>query len=67
MNGLEMKPTDISLIRKYKTVDIPCVHAAIGSIQKSLQRYVKFSEMDMEYCDAIDDLLDEVENCQQIV
>ena len=67
LNGLEMKPADISLIRKYKTVDIPCVHAAIGSIQKSLQRYVKFSEMDMEYCDAIDDLLDEAENwCSKV-
>ena len=61
LNGLEMRPMDISLIRKYKTVDIPCVHAAIGSIQKSLQRYVKFSEMDMQYCEAIDDPLDEAE------
>ena len=62
LNDLEMKPADISLIRKYKTVDVPCVHAAVGSIQKSLQRYVKFSQMDMEYCDAIDGLLDEAEN-----
>ena len=67
MNGLEMRPTDISLIRKYKTVDIPCVHAAIGSIQKSLQKYVKFSEMDMQYCEAIDDLLDEAETwCSKV-
>ena len=62
LNNLEMKSADISLIKKYKTVDVPCVHAAVGSIQKSLQRYVKFSEMDVEYCDAINDLLDEAEN-----
>ena len=62
LNNLEMKSADISLIKKYKTVDVPCVHAAVGSIQKSLERYVKFSEMDVEYCDAISDLLDEAEN-----
>ena len=59
--NLEMKHTDISLVRKYKTVDIPCVHAAIGSIQKSLQRYVKFPEMDTQYCETVDDLLNEAE------
>ena len=62
LNNLEMEPADISLIKKYKTVDVPCVHAAVGNIQKSLQRYVKFSEMDSEYCDAINDLLDDAEN-----
>ena len=55
LNNLEMKSADISLIKKYKTVDIPCIHAAVGTIQKSLQRYEK-------YCDAINDLLDEAEN-----
>ena len=40
LNNLEMEPADISLIKKYKTVDVPCVHAAVGNIQKSLQRYV---------------------------
>ena len=57
-----MKPVDISLIKKYKTVDVPCVHSAIGNIQKSLQRYVKFSGMESEYCDAINDLLNDAEN-----
>ena len=67
LNGLEMRPTDISLIRKHKTVDIPCVHAAIGSIQKSLQRYVKFPEVDMQYCEGIDVLLDEAETwCSKV-
>ena len=49
-------------LKKYKTVDVPCVHSAIGNIQKSLQRYVKFSGMDSWYCDVINDLLDEAEN-----
>ena len=62
LNNLEMESADISLIKKYKTVDVPYVHAAVGTIQKSLQRYVKFSEMDFEFCDAINDLLDDAEN-----
>ena len=61
-NAIQMDSVDISLIKKYKTVDVPCVHSAIGTIQKSLQRYVKFSGMDSEYCDAINDLLDNAEN-----
>ena len=43
-------------------MDIPSIQSAIGNIQKSLQRYVKFSGMDSEYCDAINDLLDDAEN-----
>ena len=62
LNDIQTEPVDISLIKKYKTVDVPFVHSAIGNIQKSLQRYVKFSGMDSEYCDVINDLLDEAEN-----
>ena len=62
LNDIDTEPVDTSLIKKYKTVDVPCVHSAIGSIQKSLQRYVKFSGMDSGYCDAINDLLDDAEN-----
>ena len=53
LNNIQIEPVDISLIKKYKTVDVPCVHSAIGNIQKSLQRYVKFSGMDSWYCDVI--------------
>ena len=53
---------NISLIKKLKTVDVPSVHTAVGNIQKSLQKYVKFHGMDHEYCDSINDLLDSVEN-----
>ena len=63
LNDIDTEPVDTSLIKKYKIVDVPCVHSAIGSIQKSLQRYVKFSGMDSGYCDAINDLLDDAENC----
>ena len=62
LNDIQMESVDISLNRKYKTVDVPCVHSAIGNIQKSLQRNVKFSGVDSEYCDMINDLLDEAEN-----
>ena len=62
LNDIQTEPVDISLIKKYKMVDVPCVHSAIGNIQKSLQRYVKFSGMNSEYCDAVNDLLDDAEN-----
>ena len=53
---------NISLIKKLKTVDVPSVHTAVGNIQTSLQKYVKFHGMDHEYCDSINDLLDSAEN-----
>ena len=62
LNDMNMEPVDISLIKKYKTVDVPCVHTAIGNFQKALQRYVKFPGMDSEYCDSINELLDNAEN-----
>ena len=62
MNDMSMDSVDISLIKKYKTVEVPSIHTAIGSIQKALQRYVKFSGMDSEYCDFINDLLDNAES-----
>ena len=54
-------PIDISLVRKCKTVDVPSIHAALGNIQKSLQKYVNFPGMDEDYCDIINVLLDEAE------
>ena len=62
LNDIQTDSMDISLIKKYKTVDVPCIHSAIGNIQKSLQRYVKFSGVDSECCDKINDLLDDAEN-----
>ena len=53
---------DISLIKKLKTVDVPTVHTAVSSIQKSLQKYVKFAGMSLDYCTTMDELLDMGEN-----
>ena len=62
LNDLSTESVDISLVWKYKTVDVPCVHSAIGNIQKALQKYVKFSGMNFNYCDSINELLDNAEN-----
>ena len=35
MNDIDIEPVDISLIKKYKTVDVPCVHSEIHSINTS--------------------------------
>ena len=56
------EPLHIPLIKKCKTVDVPSVHAAVGHIQKALQRFVKFPGIDAEYCDYINDLMDIAEN-----
>ena len=61
-HDVDAEPVDIALIKKCKTVDVPCVHAAIGNIQKALQKYVKFQGMDSEYCDYVNELLDNAEN-----
>ena len=39
-------------------VDVPAVNDAIGNVQKALQKYVGFSEIDSKYCDKIGDLMD---------
>lgn len=57
---LRMNPVDISLIKK--TVDVPAVHSAMGSIQKSLQKYVTFSGVEYNYCDEVNEFLNYAEN-----
>ena len=37
LNDLETTGMDISLIKKFKMVDVPAVHVAVGNMQKSLQ------------------------------
>ena len=59
---LGTSPVDISLVKKYKTVDVPAVHSAVGNIQKSLQKYVKFPGVSYEYCDEVNEFLDYAEN-----
>ena len=34
MNPLPHESVDIAPLKKYKTVDIPGIHAAVGNIQK---------------------------------
>ena len=49
---------DIALLKKCKTVDVPAVNAAIGSIQRALQKYVGFEGMESEFCDGKETLVD---------
>ena len=64
---LRMDTLDISLIKKHKTVDVPAVHSTVGSIQKSLQKYVTFPGAEYEYCDEINEILDRAENwCSKV-
>ena len=64
---LRMETLDISLIKKHKTIDVPAVHSTVGSIQKSLQKYVTFTGAEYEYCDEINEILDRAENwCSRV-
>ena len=49
---------NIALVKKCKITDVPAVNSAIGNIQKALQKYVGFNEMDSEYCDKIGEFMD---------
>ena len=53
---------DIALLKKCKTVDVPAINSAIGNVQKALQKYIEFEEMDLEYCDRIEVLIDQAQN-----
>ena len=50
--------SNIALLKKCKTVDVPAVNSAMGNIQKALHKYVGFEGMDPDYCDGIGDLMD---------
>ena len=50
--------TNIALLKKCKTVDVPAVNSGMVNIQKALQKYVGFSGMDPEYCDGIGELME---------
>ena len=41
---------DIALLKKCKTTVIPAVNIAIGAIQRALQKYVGFNDIDFVYC-----------------
>ena len=41
---------------------VHAIHAAVENIQKSLQKYVKFPDMDYDYCNEMNEFLDSAEN-----
>ena len=43
-------------------IDVPAIHAAMENIQKSLQKYVKFSWVDYDYYNEMNEFLDSAEN-----
>ena len=49
---------NIAQVKECKITDVPVVNSAIGNIQKALQKYVGFNEMDSEYCDKIGEFMD---------
>ena len=55
---LGIKLIYIALVKKCHITNVPVVNSAIGNIQKALQKYVGFNEMDSEYCDKIGEFMD---------
>ena len=49
---------DIALVKKCKMTDIPAVNVAIANIQRALQKYVGFKNIDLLYCDKIGEVMD---------
>ena len=43
---VSLEHVDIALLKKCKTVDVPAVNAAIGNIQRALQKFVSLEGMD---------------------
>ena len=50
--------SNITVLKKCKTVYVPAVNSAIGNIQKALWKYVGFSGIDPVFCDGIGELID---------
>ena len=58
---ISQEQVDIALLKKCKTVDVPVVNAAIGNIQRALQKYVSFEGMEAEFCDKVENLMDKAQ------
>ena len=52
---------DISLLKRCKMTDIPAVNLAIKNIQRALQKYVGFNNIDLQYCNKVGDVMDEAQ------
>ena len=46
---ISQEQVDIALLKKCKIVDVPAVNAAIGNMQRALQKYVSFEGMEAEF------------------
>ena len=58
---------DIALLQRCKTTDIPAVNLAITNIQKALEKYVGFNNIDSQYCDKVGEVMDKAQNwCLEI-
>ena len=58
---------DIALLKRCKTTDIPAVNLAITNIQKALEKYVGFNNIDSQYCDKVGEVMDKAQNwCLEI-
>ena len=58
---ISREQVDIALLKKCKTVDVPAVNSPIGNIQRSLQKYVGFEGIEPEFCDGIENLMDQAQ------
>ena len=52
---------DISLLKRCKMTDIPAVNLAIKNIQRALQKYVGFNNIDLQYCNKVGDVMHEAQ------
>ena len=52
---------DISLLKRCKLTDIPAVNLAIRNIQRALQTYVRFNDIDLLYCSKVGEVMDEAQ------
>ena len=55
------KQADISLLKRCKLTDIPAVNLAIKNIQRALQTYVRFNDIDLLYCSKVGEVMDEAQ------
>ena len=53
--------TDIALIRKCNSIDLPALQSDSKTCEKSLLKYLFFTDIDNSYFDWISDLLDKAE------
>ena len=58
---ISQEQVNITFLKKCKTVDVLVVNAAIGNIQRALEKYVSFEGMEAEFCDEVENLKDKAQ------